>query len=72
MAHQNKFIKNNPSDRVWWLDNAGERCGEFVFSFDRSKTFNLFADYPWKLTKEQKAIFDAENPYWANFFSDRQ
>ena len=43
-----------------------------VFSFEKKAKFNLFADYPWKLTPEQKEIFDKENPYWANFFRDRK
>lgn len=63
------WYKNNDNDKVYWL--ASDNIGEFVFSFDKETTFNLFADYPWKLTKEQKAIFDEENPYWANFFKDR-
>ena len=45
--------------------------GEHVFSFDRERRFNLFRDYPWELTPEQKEIFDKENPYWAEFFKDR-
>lgn len=40
-------------------------------SFDKKTIFNIFADYPHKLTKEQKEIFDKENPYWADFFRDR-
>ena len=32
----------------------------------------MFADYPWKLTPEQKEVFDRENPYWRDFFSSRQ
>lgn len=71
MAQLNKFYKENDTDKIWWLDNP-EVKGEFVFSFDKKKTFNLFADYPHALTKEQKEIFDKENPYWAEFFSDRQ
>ena len=54
----NNGYKNRRSDKVWWLDNS-DRIGEFVFSFDRKTAFNLFADYPWTLTQEQKAIFDA-------------
>ncbi len=65
------WYKNNESDQIWWLDNS-DRDGEFVFSFDKKITFNLFADYPWDLTPEQKRIFDKENPEWAEFFKDRK
>lgn len=71
MAQSNKFYKNDPSDVIWWVDNGDEAKGEWLFSFDKKKVFNMFADYPHKLTPEQKTIFDAENPYWAGFFSDR-
>ena len=64
------WYKNNPGDSIWWLDNLG-RIGECVFSFDKKETFNMFADYPHKLTPEQKEIFDEENPEWAEFFKDR-
>lgn len=71
VAKSSTWYKENPTDKVWWLDNNDEKCGEFVFSFDQKHRFNLFADYPHKLTKEQKAIFDTENPYWVSFFIDR-
>ena len=71
MAQSNKLFKNEPSDKIWWVDNGEESKGEFVFTFDKKTFFNLFADYPHKLTPEQKAIFDRENPFWANFFSER-
>ena len=64
------FYKENPNDEVWWADVI-DKVGIFLFSFDKKKVFNLFADYPWKLTKEQKEIFDRENPYWADFFAYR-
>ena len=57
--------------RVWWLDNP-EVIGEHLFTFDGEIVFNLFADYPWRLSEEQKEIFDEENPYWKDFFKDRQ
>jgi len=66
-----KWYKDNPDDKIWWLDNSDEVVGEWIFSFDKKKRFNMFSDYPKKLTKEQKEIFDKENPYWANFFIDR-
>lgn len=70
MAQSSDFYKNNPSDKIWWVNNP-ETVGEWLFSFDKKKVFNMFADYPHNLTAEQKAIFDKENPYWAEFFSDR-
>lgn len=71
MAQSNKYFKNNPDDVIWWVDNGDESKGEWLFTFDKKKVFNMFADYPHALTAEQKAIFDRENPYWAEFFSDR-
>lgn len=71
MAQPIKFYKNNPGDAIWWVDNQ-ETKGEWLFSFDKKKIFNMFRDYPHELTTEQKAIFDKENPYWANFFKGRQ
>lgn len=65
------WYKEEPNSKIWWLDNGNEKTGDFVFSFDKKTRFNLFADYPHKLTAKQKEIFDKEEPYWANFFKDR-
>lgn len=67
-----KFYKENSTDKMWWVDNAKDTNGVWLFSFDRKTVFNMFEDYPWKLTPEQKEIFDKENPYWADFFKDRK
>ena len=73
MASNNfTFVHEKENDVIWWVEAPIEKDGEFLFSFDKQTVFNLFADYPWKLTPEQKRIFDRENPYWANFFKDRQ
>lgn len=63
-----EWYKENPNDTIWWKDNSREVIGEFVFSFDKKKEFNLFRDYPHKLTPEQKKKFDKENPHWKKFF----
>lgn len=68
---KNNFYKENPTDQIWWVDNPDAK-GVWLFSFDRQTVFNLFEDYPHKLTPEQKEIFDRENPYWVEFFKDRQ
>lgn len=65
----NKFTKNNESDQIWWVET--DAIGVWEFTFDKKTIFNMFRDYPYALTAEQKAIFDRENPYWANFFMDR-
>ena len=41
-------------------------------SFDRKKIYNLFEDYPYNMTEEEVEIFDSENPFWRDFFSDRK
>lgn len=65
------FYKVRDKDVIYWVDNVGV-LGEHLFSFDKKTIFNLFADYPHKLTPEQKKIFDKENPYWADFFKNRE
>ena len=65
---QSRWYKEKETDKIWWLDNGKEIEGVFVFSFDKNKQYNLFADYPEKLKPEEKDIFDRENPYWAEFF----
>lgn len=69
--NQITFRKNNENDVIWWVDNPDVK-GEWLFSFDKKTIFNMFRDYPYMLTAEQKAIFDKENPYWVNFFKDRE
>lgn len=64
------FYKNNPTDKIWWIDNL-DYVGEYLFSFDKVKIYNLFYDYPHNLTLEEKELFDKENPEWKEFFKDR-
>ena len=66
-----EFYKKNDTDITWWVNNR-KRVGEHLFTFDKKKIFNLFRDYPYELTKEEKEIFDRENPYWADFLKDRK
>ena len=64
------FYKNHKCDVVYWVDNK-DAVGEHLFSFDKKKIYNLFADYPHNLTDEEKEIFDQENPYWCDFFKGK-
>lgn len=74
------FHKENKGDKIYWVDHdvihsdTGELSvieGELIISFDHHNMFDLWSDYPWKFTPEQKALFDKENPYWADFFERR-
>ena len=65
------FYKNDKNDKIWWAADLDHRIGSHIFTFDKKVIFNLFEDYPHNLTKEQKELFDKENPYWANFFKQR-
>lgn len=70
MAVSDKSDKNETVSRFRWVRNPGQK-GELLFTFDGAQIFNLFRDYPDRLSQDQKEQFDAENPYWADFFKDR-
>ncbi|MDE6435204.1 MAG: hypothetical protein K2L07_13350 [Lachnospiraceae bacterium] len=62
---------DNNSLKFSWIENP-DTVGEMLFTFDGKQIFNLFRDYPYALTSEQKRIFDEANPFWMNFFRDRK
>ncbi len=64
------FDRENEGDTIWWTGPVGS-VGVILFSFDKKTVFNLFADFPHNLTKEQVRTFCKENPFWANFFKPR-
>ena len=65
-----RLYKQKEEDTIYWVDNV-ETIGEHLFTFDKKKIYNLFADYPQNLTQEEKEIFDKENPFWCDFFERR-
>lgn len=80
-----EFYKENPKDKIWKVthyilhdknkgfveENIDLIRGEILFSFDKKKIYNAWKDYPYNLTKEEKELFDKENPYWKEFFKER-
>lgn len=71
MNDDERYYREHPDDKVLWLNEfTGE--GEFRFTFDGKRIYNLFADYPHNMTPEEVEIFDRENPHWAEFFADRK
>ena len=47
----NIWYKNKETDTIWWKDDPTV-IGVWIFSFDKTTEFNMFHDYPYKLTKE--------------------
>ena len=66
-----EWYKDEPNDKIWWLEVLNEK-GLWLFSFDKVKIYNMFSDYPDRMTAEEVEIFDREQPYWARFFRDRR
>lgn len=63
------FYKKKEDSKIYWVQQDPNVLGIFEFTFDKVKIYNLFRDYPEKLSAEEKKIFDKENPEWANFFA---
>lgn len=61
------FYKHNESDTIWWVDDL-DHVGRVFFSFDKKKIYNMFSDYPDKLSKNEIEIFKRENQYWSDYF----
>lgn len=64
------WYKSEKGENVLWAYPIGCR-GVDIFTFDKKTIYYMWEDYPHTLTPEQKAIFDRENPYWADFFKGR-
>lgn len=65
------WYKQKETDTVEWADTRRQK-GIMLFRFGPGgRVFNLFHDYPEKLTPEELAVFNHDCPYWADFFADR-
>ena len=65
-----RFYKVNKSDKIWWVKDT--QIGVWEFSFDKTRIYNMFRDYPKAMSKKEVEIFNKENPYWADFFAERR
>ena len=65
-----RFYKKKDNDKIWRVEKIGD-IGKLLYSFDKKNIYNLWTDYPHNFTKEEKELFDKENPYWKEFFSGR-
>lgn len=67
-----EFYKRNEGDIIYWVWYTEQPLGVHAFTFDKVKIYHLFRDYPWNMTPDEVAIFDKENPFWADFFAERK
>ena len=65
-----RFYKKKDNDKIWSVEEIGY-IGKLLYSFNKKYIYNLWTDYPHNFTKEEKELFDKENPYWKEFFSGR-
>lgn len=65
-----RFYKKKDNDKIWSVEEIGN-IGKLLYSFDKKNIYNLWTDYPHNFTKEEKELFDKENPYWKEFFKER-
>lgn len=65
-----RFYKKKDNDKIWSVEEIGN-IGKLLYSFDKKNIYNLWTDYPHNFTKEEKELFDKENPYWKEFFSGK-
>jgi hypothetical protein len=65
-----RFYKKKDNDKIWSVEEIGY-IGKLLYSFNKKNIYNLWTDYPHNFTKEEKELFDKENPYWKEFFSGR-
>ena len=64
------LYQDEESAKLWWV--ATKQFGPRYFTFDKKNVFNIWPDYPYKLSKKQLEIFDnATGYYWHNRFKDR-
>ena len=64
-----EFFKYNDDDKVMFVLNQAKKVGVIEFTFDKETIYNFFGDYPEKLTKAQREIFDKEQPYLKKNFT---
>ena len=67
VSSRKTLFRKNRGDKVWWVEED-DVYGNMEFTFDKKKVYNLFRDYPEKLSVKEWMVFNEENPYWKNFF----
>lgn len=64
------FYKAHDGDVIWSVATVPDMLvGAPLFSFDKKTVFNFWTDYPNKLSAGEKELFDAEFPYWRDFYN---
>ncbi|MCD8209087.1 MAG: hypothetical protein LUD72_14205 [Bacteroidales bacterium] len=67
-----EFVKDSPEDKVYGVGTVRQLRGPHFFTFDKKNIYNLWSDFPEKLTDEEVRIFCKENQYWVKDFKGFQ
>ena len=62
-----EFYKHHDDDKVMFVTQPDVE-GRIEFTFDKETVYNFFADYPEKLTRSQRELFDKEQPFYKEHF----
>ena len=62
------FYKKHDGDTIWWIRDL-DKVASTYFTFDKKNYYNLL-DYPEGLSKEQKELFDKENPEYVKYLNE--
>ncbi len=67
-----KFLKRRKGQKIYLVDDDDDTpfCMD-EFSFDKKKIYNVFRDYPWELSEEEKKIFDKDLAFFAEILHFR-
>lgn len=68
-----EFYKEDEADVIWLVDTIPPtKHGSLLFSFDKKRVLSFWRDYPHELSAGERAIFDAQFPFWAKHYKGEQ
>ncbi|MCD7975123.1 MAG: hypothetical protein LUF25_04985 [Phascolarctobacterium sp.] len=70
-----RFWKRSPENKIWGVSeviDSDRMPGRILISFDKKKFYNIYGDYPAKMSEEERKIFEKEYPDWVAWLNGRK
>lgn len=70
-----RFWKRSPGNKIWGVSemiDSDRMPGRMLISFDKKKFYNIYGDYPNKMTEEERKIFEEEYPDWVDWLNGKK